>query len=108
MDLFFEILKWAFLAGGSFFIIVASIGLLRLPDFYTRVHAGGITDTLGAALILFGLMVHSIFNTTPIDWSVPIRLFLIFVFLGFTSPTSCHALAKAAFLRGLEPWSKNK
>lgn len=97
-----EILQWLFLAGGSFFILVAGIGLLRMPDFYTRVHAGGITDTLGAALILFGLMFEAG------ETGVLVRLVLIFLCLGFTSPTSCHALAKAAYHRGLEPWMKKK
>ena len=97
-----EILSWVFLPTGSFFVIVSGIGLLRLPDFYTRTHAGGITDTFGAGLILVGLM----FQTE--QTLVIIKLLLVMVFLLLTSPIAGHALAKAAYLRGLKPWTKEE
>lgn len=92
-----DILGWILLLGGGFFLIVGGIGLLRLPDFYTRLHAAGITDTLGAGLILLGLMVQA--GPTL----VTIKLILIGVFLFFTSPTATHAVANAAFVAGLKP-----
>jgi len=92
-----DVLSWAFLLSGSAFVIVGGIGLLRLPDFYTRIHAAGVTDTLGAWLILIGLMCQS-----GLSWNTP-KLALVLFFLLCTSPMSSHALAKAAWGRGLKP-----
>ncbi len=85
-----DLVSWIFLLGGGFFAIVGAIGLLRFPDLFTRMHAAGITDTLGAGLILIGLMFQAG------EGLVAVKLFLILAFLLFTSPTSTHALAKAA------------
>lgn len=92
-----EVLSWVCILSGSVFVIIGGVGLLRLPDFYTRIHAAGITDTLGSWLILAGLMLHEGFTLrTP-------KLAFLLVFLLITSPLASHALAKAAFLRGLDP-----
>ena len=88
-----DILSWVFLITGSFFVIVGGIGLLRLPDFYTRVHAASITDTVGAWLIILGLLLQ-VEHTL-----VGIKLVLILLFLILTSPLSSHALTKAAYYR---------
>jgi multicomponent Na+:H+ antiporter subunit G len=88
---------WAFLVAGSAFLLVGGIGLLRLPDFYSRIHPAGITDTMGAWLVLVGLMFASE------SWMVTVKLLMVLVFLFITSPLSGHALAKAAYLRGLKP-----
>jgi multicomponent Na+:H+ antiporter subunit G len=93
-----DIASWACLLAGSFFVIVGAIGLLRLPDFYTRIHAASMTDTMGAWLILIGLMFQSGLSL------VTVKLILVLAFLVLTSPLAGHVLAKAAFLRGLEPW----
>ncbi len=82
--------SWACILGGSLFALIGGLGLHRLPDFFTRLHAAGMTDTLGAALILFGLMVQGGLTL------VTVKLILILGFLLFTSPTATHALAKAA------------
>jgi multicomponent Na+:H+ antiporter subunit G len=80
---------------GSMLLIVAGIGLLRFPHFYSRLHASGVVDTLAAGLFLAGLAW----------WFGPtlgsVKLALIFVFLLFTSPTACHALAQTAWASGL-------
>jgi multicomponent Na+:H+ antiporter subunit G len=89
--------SWAFLATGSFFVVVGAVGLVRMPDFYTRMHPAGVTDTLGIDLILMGLMLQSGFTL------VTVKLLLIGAFLFFTSPTSTHAIANAAFVAGLKP-----
>ncbi len=90
MSLLLDLMSWIALLGGVFFIAVGGIGILRLPDFYTRLHAAGITDTLGAGLILLGLMFQG-------GWTqVTIKLILILGFLWFTSPTATHALVRAA------------
>jgi len=92
-----DIFGWIFVVAGSVFVIIGGIGLLRLPDFYSRIHAAGITDTMGAWLILIGLMFSA-------GWSlVTAKLAMLLFFLLLTSPLASHALAKAAFMRGLKP-----
>jgi len=97
-----DILTWACLLIGGFFCVVGGLGLLRLPDFYSRTHAGGLTDTLGAGMILLGLMLQT-FTADGWHWMAFVKLLGILVFLFFTSPTSGHALARAAFSHGLRP-----
>ena len=92
-----DILSWVLLMAGCFFGISGGIGLHRFPDFYTRMHAAGVTDTLCAALILLGLMLQA-------GWGlVLIKLFLILALLLLTSPTATHALARAALHSRLQP-----
>lgn len=94
-------LSWVLLMSGCFVGISGGIGLLRFPDFYTRMHAAGVTDTLCAALILTGLMLQA-------GWGlVLIKLFLILALLLLTSPTATHALARAAVHSRLEPLLDN-
>ena len=88
--------SWICLLVGSFFAVVGGIGILRLPDFYTRLHGGGVTDTLGAGLILVGLVFQA-------DVLGIVKLLMILFFLFITSPTACHALASAALARGESP-----
>jgi multicomponent Na+:H+ antiporter subunit G len=92
-----ELLTWVLIVAGSLFLIVGGIGILRLPDFYSRIHPAGITDTMGAWLVLVGLMFASE------SWMVTVKLAMLLVFLAITSPLATHALAKAAFMRGLRP-----
>ena len=109
MELLLDILSWICLIAGSFFAVIGGIGILRLPDFYSRLHGGGITDTLGAGLIMVGLMIQAVkvvilsggLVTGP--WLVTIKLVMILFFLLVSSPTSCHALASAALTSGLQP-----
>lgn len=82
---------------GSFLCISGGIGILRFPDFYTRMHAVGVTDTLGAAMILFGLMMHST------NFFVFAKLVMILLLTLLISPTTTHVLAKAAWHNGLRP-----
>ena len=95
-----DIITWIFLLAGSFFAIVGAIGIIRLPEFFSRLHGGGITDTLGAALIIIGLFFQS-----PQHGGILVitKLAMILFFLLVTSPTSCHALAKSALSQGLKP-----
>ena len=96
MDGLRDILVWACLVGGGLFSVIGGVGLLRMPDFYTRTHAASLTDTMGATLILLGLAIHN-----GIDL-VTVKLVIIFLFLFLTSPTAAHALVKAAYSKGLE------
>lgn len=115
VGLIFEILSCAALLGGAAFAVIGGIGVVRLPDFYSRLHGGGVTDTLGAGLVMVGLMLQAIkvglirlgeagfaeFEFGP--WLVTIKLAMILFFLLVTSPTGCHALAQAALSQGVEP-----
>ena len=92
-----DILSWICLIGGSFFVLVGGIGLLRMPDVYTRSHAAGITDTLGAMLVLLGLMLQAGLTL------ITVKLIIILVFLLFTSPAASHALNHTAWANGLRP-----
>lgn len=97
MELFIEISSWILLLGGSAMMLIGAIGMYRLPDVYTRMHGAGIIDTLGAAMIIAGLMVQTGFTL------VTVKLGLIVLFLLFTSPTTTHALAGAALAEGVLP-----
>ncbi|MGF1610192.1 MAG: monovalent cation/H(+) antiporter subunit G [Kiloniellales bacterium] len=92
-----DILSWACLLGGAAFSIIGGIGLLRLPDLFTRMHGAGLIDTLGAGLILIGLMLQGGASL------VTAKLILILLFIFFTVPTATHALAKAALHSGVKP-----
>lgn len=80
---------------GAFFALTGALGMLRMTDFFSRLHPAGVTDSLGVPLVLIGLMLHSGFSLASG------KLLLIMFFLLLTSPTACHALAKAAFLSGM-------
>ena len=100
MSIVLDVLSWAFILSGSAIIIIGSIGLVRLPDFYSRAHAAGMTDTLGAGLVVLGMMVEA-------GWTLNLaRLAFILIFLFFTSPTASHALAHSALFSGLKPWTR--
>ena len=98
---FWEIVRFpagAFLClVGAALCVIGTIGVLRFPDFYTRLHAASITDTSGATLVLLGMAFLA-----P-HWLVVTKLFAIFVFLFLTSPTAGHALANAAHTAGVQP-----
>jgi multicomponent Na+:H+ antiporter subunit G len=97
MALAVEIASWILMGAGAGFLLIAGIGILRLPDVYTRMHAAGIGDTLGAGLILAGLMLQGGFSL------VTVKLVFVLILLFVTSPTSTHALAKAAQTGKVKP-----
>lgn len=89
--------SWLFIAAGSIFCMIGALGLLRMPDFFTRMQAASLIDTIGAGLLLFGMMLQAGFTL------VSVKLAFIGLLLFFTSPTATHALARAARARGVEP-----
>ena len=97
MSLLIDIASALCLLAGAFFCLVGAWGLLRMPDFYTRVHAASVLETLGADLILLGLVLQAGFTL------VAAKLLLIGLLIFFASPTASHALARAAMLRGVTP-----
>lgn len=95
-----DLLSAILLAASAAMLAVGSLGINRFPHFYSRLHAAGVVDTVAAGLFLAGLGFHFGLGL------VTVKLLLIFVFLLFTSPTACHALARAAYSSGLrEPES---
>ena len=99
MDQVVTVASWALLLGGSFFLLTGALGMVRLPDVFTRMHAAGMTDTMGAGMIVVGLAVS---NGADL---ITVRLLLILGFLWFTSPIATHAVAKAALSGGLSPYT---
>lgn len=98
-----NIIVTIFLVAGLFFTFVGSIGLLRFPDFYTRLHATGKCDTLGAGLIIIGLFIYHFFKYTNAPFILAKLTFLI-IFIFIANPTATHALMKAAYKVGIKPW----
>lgn len=93
------ILTVALLLAGMFFLLVSTVGLARLPDFYARTHAAGKSETMGAVLLLGGVILFE-------GWTwASLKVLLILLFVALTSPTGIHALCRAAARSGLEIWS---
>ena len=87
---------------GSIFVLIGAFGIVRLPDFWSRLHAAGVIDTAGAELILLGMMFQT-------GWDIAtIKLILIAFFIFITSPTATHAVTNAAFVAGLRPLDLKK
>lgn len=97
IDLLVEVLSWALILSGSAFVVIGAIGLVRMPDLYTRMHAASVTDTLGAGLLLAGLMLQAGFTL------ITVKLIFIGIVFFLTGPVATHALAQAAFHEGVEP-----
>jgi multicomponent Na+:H+ antiporter subunit G len=94
-----DIIVILFMLGGLFLFATATLGLLRLPDFYTRLHATGKGDTLAALWSLVGLAVYHGFTLTSA------KIIFIAVFMFLAQPTATHALSRAAFRCGVQPWT---
>ena len=87
------------ICSGVFFLFMGAVGLIRFPDFYTRMHAAGKCDTLGSLLVLTGLALHEGIGLASA------KLLIIAVFIFFTSPTATHAIARAAHKNRVPLWS---
>lgn len=89
----------ALLAGGVFFVFVGAVGVIRLPDLYTRTHAASKSDTLGVVLSLGAATL--VFE----NFSMQLKVFALLLFMLVTTPTATHAIARAAFDQGIDPWT---
>jgi multicomponent Na+:H+ antiporter subunit G len=85
---------------GAFFFLTGTVGYLRLPDFFTRMHAIGKSDTLGAFLSMLGVACFT--GLTLLS----IKIVLVAVFIVIANPTATHAMARAALSAGLRPWQR--
>lgn len=92
-----DIASWILIVGGGAFCLIGAVGILRMPDFYTRVHAASVTDVVGSFAILLGLALQAGLSLATV------KLVFIAALIFFTSPAATHALVKAALERGLEP-----
>ena len=97
MEMMLDVISWLLLSAGGVFVVIGGIGALRMPNLYTRMHAASVTDTMGAALVLLGIMVQSGLTL------VTIKLVAILIILLITSPTSSYALASAASMAAIRP-----
>ena len=96
-----DVLSWILILMGGAFGVIGGIGILRMPSFFTRIHAAGMAETMCVPLILLAMMIQA-------GWSlVTFKLVLILLFLFLTSPTASHALAKAALHGGISPQDKD-
>ena len=92
MEYLSEIFSWIFILLGSLLILIGSIGLIRLPDFWSRLHGASITDTGGVLFLLIGMMIQA-----GSIW-IFLKLVAIGIFLFVSSPTASHAIANAAYV----------
>ncbi len=96
-----SIVALTLLAAGLFLMGVTALGMLRLPDFFSRVHAVSKVETLGIALVLLSLMAHNGASLTSL------KLALIVLFVGIANPVGAHVLTRAAVRTGLMPWRQS-
>ena len=101
MDMLVLVLSGLSLAIGVIALLIGSLGLIKLPDVYCRIHAVGMIDTAGASFIILGMIIHQGSSL------VSFKLALIGVFLFFTSPIATHAVAQVAHKMGVKPFGRN-
>jgi multicomponent Na+:H+ antiporter subunit G len=94
------------IVAGIFFFFATTIGLLRFPDFYSRMHAAGKGDTLSSLLMLLGLALYEFHELNLATVLVALKILLITVFIFMASPTATHAIIDAGFESGVKPWQK--
>ena len=97
LDLVVQIASWACFIVGGLMLVIGALGMIRLPDFWARIHAAGMIDTMGSALMLAGMMLQAGLTLTTL------KLVLIGLFLFIAGPTASHAIANAAWVAGLKP-----
>ncbi len=95
-----NVISTIFILAGLFFIIAGTIGLIRFPDFYSRMHATGKCDTLGEGLVIMGLIIYNGLNF------ISVKLLFLVIFIFVVNPVATHAIARAAYKVGLQVWRK--
>ena len=99
-----EIISAVFLLAGTFFAFTGAVGMLRMPDFFSRVHPAGKTDTLAQTLFMVGLLLQASGSVTGIE---AVKLVMITALLFLTTPTATHAITQAAYKDGLRPTERS-
>ena len=101
-----EIIGCVMVAIGTLFFLGTAVGVLRFPDFYTRMHAAGKGDTLSTILILGGVVLFHLGDLSLADILLCLKILSIVLFILITSPTSTHAIMQAGYDYGLKPWKR--
>jgi multicomponent Na+:H+ antiporter subunit G len=96
-----DILSWICLLGGGFFFVVGMLGVVRMPDVFTRLHSLSVADTLGVGLMIVGMLLQ--IEDWATDWLVAVRLVILLVIMWLTGAVATHALAHAALHAGEKP-----
>lgn len=97
MQLAVDVASWICILAGSFFIVCGAIGILRMPDIYTRLHSASIIDTAGAGLLILGMILQAGLTL------ITVKLLFVLAIFFFTLPVASHALARAALHEGIKP-----
>ncbi len=92
-----DIASWIAMVTGGLLLVTGALGMVRLPDLFTRLHAASLADTGGAALLLLGMVLQTDFGLDTV------KLVLIGIVLFLTAPTATHAVAHSALLGGISP-----
>lgn len=90
---------------GVFVFAIGVLGVLRFPDFYTRLHAAGKCDSLAAVLVFAGIALYNLHDFSTANLLVSLKILAVAAFVFVASPTATHALTEAAMIIGVEPWS---
>lgn len=102
-----EVISIVLISAGFLFFFATSVGVVRLPDFYCRMHAAGKGDTLSTVLILTGLALYNLAHFSGDALLVSVKIMFIAVFIFLASPTASHAILDAGFESGAEPWTRD-
>ena len=100
MSVILDVASWILIVAGGLFVFIGGVGALRMPNFYTRIHAASLTDSMGSILLLVGIMLQAGLSLASV------KLVAILGFLLLTGPAATYALANAALLSGMKPDAK--
>ena len=103
-----EVISIILITSGLIFFAGTVIGVLRFPDFFTRVHAAGKGDTLSSLLIIIGLALYNLHHLSFAALLVSLKIALISAFLFISGPTTTHALMEAGYDSGVKPWTRKR
>jgi multicomponent Na+:H+ antiporter subunit G len=108
MHMMINILSGLFLLTGLVFFLGGAVGIMRMPDFYSRLHPAGKLDTLGIFAMVAGLVIYNLHHVSLGVVLLSIKMFLIVFFVFLASPTATHSIVDAGMRAGLRPWTKKK
>ena len=100
MSVILDVASWILMVAGGLFVFIGGVGALRMPNFFTRIHAASLTDSMGSILLLVGIMLQAGLSLASV------KLVAILGFLLLTGPAATYALANAALLSGMKPDAK--
>jgi multicomponent Na+:H+ antiporter subunit G len=93
---------------GLIFFTGGAVGIIRFPDFYSRLHPAGKLDTMGSLLIMIALSLFNLHHFSLGGLLTSLKIILIMVFVFLSSPTAVHGIVDAGVNAGLSPWTKEE